>query len=69
MNKFEFAFWIEDPCSQEAVALAQTVLSLLRSRDPVTITALVSEMRALTLKYPRPIAVESSAGAADHPEH
>lgn len=57
MNKphvLELAFHIEDPCGLQAVTLAQTVLLLLHDRDEVTIVALISEMRALALKYSRP---------------
>lgn len=67
MNALELAFWIEDPASLEAVELAQAVLWLLRDRDPVIVVALISEMHALNLKYPRVNAAACSESTAPQP--
>lgn len=49
----ELAFIIENPCGDNAITLAREIISLIASRDEVTVSALIGEMRALKCKFLR----------------
>jgi hypothetical protein len=54
ITPLELAFVIDDPCGQEQIALARTVLELISNRpDHAQCIAIRSELRALHFKYPR----------------
>lgn len=47
----ELAFVIDDPVGDAQLALAREILELVRNRDDNECVQLVSEIRALKLKY------------------
>ena len=63
-DPLELAFFIQDPCGEVQIRLATALLALIADRDDTECLALLGEVHALALKYPRfrPKPVMSTSG-------